>query len=509
VRWEAQSTLAQRADFIARGEHPLESAPLSQTQINWECNTHNPTARIHAWCGDRFTAAEKADTFATINQWFEAYKTSPDIYDKDGPVFSNYFGGHLLGFGVAGLATAGENPRGREIADYMRARFEQVKGAFTSGVFAGGYPLEAYTYGTNHFVRILEYAAAVRTATGEDLLGANTANKIVRSLGSSVPAIDYRLRLPLFYNSPGDEHLYTRSSWSHDAVWASFKASAQHLGSIGDVHAHDMRGAGHISIQRGNDYLLVNSGQWKGQDGWGGNPSAYDLQGASSLRSFVRSFVSLGNGNFLLSDRVHANNATDQKLYFHFNRNGIPQISGNVVTSTVGDSRLFVKTVLPAQAIIRVVPDPVSDTDPTPITYRTEVSDSVASQDLTALHIISATARTVTDMPDTGPILVPARNMFEAAIMTATPKFVLFAASAAPQTIVTYSTAKGGLHLLLDMVPNKTLVVDLDGAMLKSVKVSSQGVASFNAPSGGVFRVEEPSSKTTRQAVPAGPRSAR
>jgi hypothetical protein len=135
-----------------------------------------------AWCGDRFTAAERADTFATINQWFDAYKTSPGIYDKDGPVFSNYFGGHLLGFGVAGLATAGENPRGREIADYMRARFEQVNAAFTSGVFAGGYPLEAYTYGTNHFVRILQYAAAVRTATGEDLLGANSANKIVRSL---------------------------------------------------------------------------------------------------------------------------------------------------------------------------------------------------------------------------------------------------------------------------------------------------------------------------------------
>jgi hypothetical protein len=323
-----------------------------------------------------------------------------------------------------------------------------------------------------------------------------------------------------------------------------------------------MRGAGHISIQRGNDYLLVNSGQWKGQDGWGGNPSAYDgrswrantlfyqnpwgpnyqgsqgfwgtkailayeespdyvykkadltsaydLQGASSLRSFVRSFVSLGNGNFLLSDRVQAANATDEKkLYFHFNRNGIPQISGNVVTSTVGESRLFVKTMLPAQPIIRVVPDPVSDTDPTPITYRTEVSDSVASQDLTALHIMSATARTVTEMPDAGPILVPARNMFGAAIMSATPKFVLFAATASPQTSVTYSTTKAGLHLLLDMAPNKTLVVDLDGAMLKSVKVSSQGVASFNAPSGGVFRLEEPSSKAPRQAVPAGPRSER
>ena len=585
----------------------------------------------YAWCGDRFTAAEKADTFATINQWFDAYKTSPGIIDKDGPVFSNYFGGHLAGFGIAGLATAGENPRGREIADYMRARFEQVNMAFASGVFAGGYPLEGYTYGTNHFVRILQYAAAVRTATGEDLLGPNTANKIVRSLiynlkpnrwqfpdeadnpgdytgimdqtlttmltsmasgneagyvqfflqhlapgpanipagaaikllwGGSVAPIDYRSALPLFYNSPGDEHLYIRSSWGDDAVWASFKASAQHLGSSGDTHGHDMRGAGHISIQRGNDYLLVNSGQWKGQNGWGGNPSAYDLrswrtntlfyqnpwgpnyqgaqgfwgtkniiayeetpdyvykksdltsaynlQGAVALKSFVRSFVSVGNGNFLLSDRIEAGNATDEKkLYFHFNRNGIPKVNGNVVTSTVGESRLFVKTMLPANPVILVVPDPVSDADPTAITYRTEVSDSVASQDLIALHQISATASTVTEIPDAGPITVPARNMFGAAIMSGTPKFVLFAATASPQTSVTYSTARAGLHLLLDMASNKTLVVDLDGTMLKSVKVSSQGVASFSAPSGGVFRVEEPSSRVTRQAEPARPPSAR
>jgi len=589
----------------------------------------------YAWCGDRFTAGEKADTFDTINKWFDLYKTSPGIIDKDGPVFSNYFGGHLVGFGVAGLATAGENPRGREIADYMRARFEQVTTGFASGVFGGGYPLEGYTYGTNHFVRLLQYAAAVRTATGEDLLGASTANKIVRSLiynlkpnrwqftdeadnpgdytgimdqtlptmltsmasgneagyaqfflhnlapgpvtipagpavrllwGSSVPPVDYRSVLPLVYNSPGDEHLYTRSSWADNAVWASFKASAQHLGSSGDTHGHDMRGAGHISIQRGNDYLLVNSGQWKGQNGWGGNPSAYDLrswrantlfyqnpwgdtyrgaqgywgtseilayeespdyvykkadltsaynlQGAASLRSFIRTFVSLGDGTFLLADRVHAGNATDEKtLYFHFNRNGIPKIAGNVVTSTVGDSRLFVKTVLPAAPIIRVAPDPVTDTDPTPITYRTEVSDSAASQDLTALHMIKATASTVTDVPDVDEIPVPVRNMFGAAIRTATPKFVLFAANASPQTSVTYSTSRPGFHLLLDMAPNKTMVVTLDGAMLGSFKVSSQGVATFTAPSGGVFRVQEaggnssPDQRDTRRAPPPAPKA--
>src|SRR5262249_51797436 len=85
-------------------------------------------------------------------------------------------------------------------------------------------------------------------------------------------AVDYRSRMPLIYRSPGDEHLYTRSSWQDDAVWSSFMA--------GDlvVSGHQVRAAGHVSIQRGNDYLLVNSGQWKGPQGWGGHPSSFDTQ---------------------------------------------------------------------------------------------------------------------------------------------------------------------------------------------------------------------------------------
>jgi len=578
----------------------------------------------YAWCGDRLTASEKADTFDSINKWFDLYKTSPGIIDKDGPAFSNYFGGHLIGFGIGGLATAGENPRGREIADYMRARFNQVNDAFTTGVLAGGYPLEGYTYGTNDFVRVLQYASAVRTATGEDLLTGGIANKIVRNLiynlkpnrwqftdeadnpgdytgvmdqtlptmltsmasgadagyaafflqnfasrppvsipagpairliwGASTAPVDYRMTLPLVYNSAGDEHLYTRSSWADDAVWASFKASAQHLGSVGDVHGHDMRGAGHVEIQRGNDFLLVNSGQWKGKDGWGGNPqafdgrswrantlfyqnpwgdtyrgaqgywgvpkilgyeetpdyvykktdltSAYDLQGATSLKSFVRTFVSLGDGRFLLNDLITAANPTDTKtLYFHFNRNGMPQVAGNVVTSTVGDSKLFVNTIFPAQPVIKVAPDPVSDSDSTPITYRTEVSDSVASTDLTALHLLVATSRSVTDLPDVGPIMVPARNMYGAAVNGTTSKFVLFGAGGKAQESVSYTVSRAGVHLLFDMTRNKAMTVTLDGVQLASVKASRQGVVAFKAPSGGTISVRATESRA------AGPKT--
>ena len=567
----------------------------------------------YAWCGDRFTPQEKADTFATINQWFDLYKTSPAIIDKNGPAFSNYFGGHLLGFGVAGLATAGANPRGQEIADYMRSRFTEVQTAFASGVFAGGYPVEGYTYGTNQFVRVLQYMAAVKTATGEDLFeNGSIANKIARNLlyslkpnnwqfpdeadspgdytgimDRTLPAMltsmasgddaaymqflvqhfasgpvtidvspaarllwagsgaakDYRATLPLTYNSPGDEHLFVRSSWMESAVWASFKASPRHLGSAGDVHGHDMRGAGHIAIQRGADYLLVNSGQWKGQDGWGGQPqvfdgrswrantlfyqnpwgpdyrggqgvwgvdsaqtyetgsgyaykkvdltSAYDLLGASTLRLFVRSFVSLMDGTFVVFDRIRSANATDEKtLYFHFNPTGKPQVSGNTLMSTVGESRLFLKTLLPANPLIKVVADPLSDSNAAPSTYRAEVADSAASPQLTALHVIAATASAVPAMVPASTVTVPARNMVGATISGAVPKTVLFSADGSPQSSVSYNASAGGTQLLFDLVPNKTFQVRVNEAAGMSVTASDQGVAVFELPGPGSVRVE-------------------
>src|SRR5262249_24432207 len=86
----------------------------------------------------------------------------------------------------------------------------------------------------------------------------------------SRPSADYRLTQPTWFHSIGDEHFYRRSSWQPDAVWTSM------AGGTANWASHQMRGAGHIAIQRGNDYLLVNSGQWKGPTGDFGTPQAFD-----------------------------------------------------------------------------------------------------------------------------------------------------------------------------------------------------------------------------------------
>jgi hypothetical protein len=313
-------------------------------------------AIAYDWFHDRLTAEQRAAIAQAINLWFDWF-TRAGLANK-GPAYSNYFGGHVMGFGIAGLATAGENPRGREIAGRIRGLFEaHVPPAFATGGFAGGYPVEGFPYGANHFQRLLYYMLAVQTATGAHAV-ANSGypQKIARNLlytlkpnnwqvideascggdhagvlhphlpmvlssllvgtdegrwmqhltrtlaasphgGQEVdpfvrfvfydrarPAADYRLTQPTWFHSPGDQHFFRRSSWQPDAVWISIAGGTTNWAS------HQMRGAGHVAIQRGNDYLLGNSGQWKGSGGVFGNPQAFDLRSWRGNTLFVDDF---------------------------------------------------------------------------------------------------------------------------------------------------------------------------------------------------------------------------
>jgi hypothetical protein len=478
-------------------------------------------AIAYDWLYDRLDAPTKTSMFDTMNAWFDWYKTN--ALDRDGPAYSNYFGGHVLGFGYIGMATAGENPRGSEIAAYIRSRFDATVGAaFTNGVFAGGYPVEGHVYGINHFVRLLSYMQAVKTATGEDLTSKSSyPQKILYSLlynlkpnrwqftdeadyagdltgiadptlsmmlpaltvgspesayaqfffrnrGTSpasdapgidplqlllwhdagLPEADYRKDLPTAHWSPGDDHLYVRSDWSDDAVWMSFRAGASFLGG------HAARTAGHIAIQRGNDYLLVNSGQWKGPQGWGGDPQAFDernwrlntlwyqnpwaarydgAQGVwgsdavkaqqitptyayvkadltsayttripTTLESFTRSVVVLRpSGIVVVFDRVRAGKPDDmKKIVWHVNPNGKRNLTGDVFDSgQIGASRLFIKTVCCLdKPVLSMAADLVSDDNPAPLTYRLEVSEGASTRSMDVITVLEATSSKTASM---------------------------------------------------------------------------------------------------------------
>jgi hypothetical protein len=596
-------------------------------------------AIAYDWLHDRLTTQQKVAVGRALNLWYDWFRRA--AFENSGPAYGNYFGGHLLGFGLAGFATETENPRGREIAAHIRDLFQtHVVPAFASGGFAGGFPVEGYLYGANHFQRLLYYMLAAQTATGGNSVSrSGYPQKIARSLlynlkpnnwqvsdegagagdytGVLSPALpillasllagtdegrwmqhlhrnlaaaphggqatdafvrflfddrarstaDYRLTQPLWYYSPGDEHFYRRSSWQASAVWTSIAGGTTHWAG------HQMRGAGHVAIQRGNDYLLVNSGQWKGTTGDFGTPQAFDLRswrgntlfvddfgdylftgpdyvggqgfwgtsrvvahdggpdfgyiktdltaaygigdrkpGATrSVRSFHRNFLSMGNGVVVVFDRMQFLKANYvKKLYFHLNpAGGPPAISGTTASVRAGGSALFIRTLMPAAPVLRVSGDPVSDTDSRTITYRLEVSDSVARTTFDALHVLVATASATTAMPSTMRLQSTNGTMVGAIVEDGRVQRVgLFSADGVPQSTVEFAADYGsrqtGVHVLADLLPSTRYVITRNGASIGAVQASSQGVLVFQSAAGGLFTVSNRPPATTRRPNPPG-----
>lgn len=302
-------------------------------------------ALMYDWLYDYLDAPTKAAMITTINSYYASYVAGVGWYMGSNPAYDNYFGGHLLGFGTCALATYGDNATAPAMLADIRLKWDNnIPAAFDSGGFSGGSTLESFNYGPSHFIRLLQFAIALQTATGEDIYssyGAKIARNLLYNLkpnrwqstdegdfpgtfvgimSSNLPVVlsaftsgveaewmthfysnlastpyaeanntvqradyftrflfkiprqttDYRNTEPTHFRSLGDEHFYMRSDWTDNAVWASYMA-----GNIRWV-GHAQNSAGHISIQRGGDYLLVNSGQWKGADGLTGSPRNFN-----------------------------------------------------------------------------------------------------------------------------------------------------------------------------------------------------------------------------------------
>jgi hypothetical protein len=361
-------------------------------------------------------------------------------------------------------------------------------------------------------------------------------------IDSTRPAISYNAQ-PLLYSSPGDNHFYGRSDWTTGAVWSSFLGNTIHWGD------HQTRAAGHIAIQRGNDYLLVSNAQWKGSDGISGNPQIddneswrtntlyfsdggslttgtygggqgfwgttgvvaskvgsnyvyakanlveaypngnhYPYNGSNTLTTFVRSYVFLGDKYWVVWDRAQsASSSYTMKRFWHFNKNGQPTLNQNTLTSTVGSSSLFVTTLLPASAMISVIGDGVSGmTDTNVSTYRAEVSNPSASTSLNALTVIDADSSS-SSQPTTTIVSVTGGNMVGAQIADATPRVMLFSTDGTAQTSASYSTSYSGTgqHVIADLAPGNYTVI-LNGSQISSQTVGVDGTLSFSSASGAL-----------------------
>lgn len=107
----------------------------------------------------------KAALVSKVNSWFDWYKST--AYEKNGPSLSNYFGGHLLGFGTAGMAMDDDNDASHQMLPYMKTLWDATVAVdFTNGGSqSGGWPQQGFNYGPSHIIRLIKFAQAYKVFT--------------------------------------------------------------------------------------------------------------------------------------------------------------------------------------------------------------------------------------------------------------------------------------------------------------------------------------------------------
>lgn len=374
-----------------------------------------------------------------------------------------------------------------------------------------------------------------------------------------VTPVDYTATEPLSYFSPGDKHTYARTDWTTSAVETTFAAGAVKYTD------HQNKNAGHIALQRGGDFLLINSGEWNlsknathpAQYAIDGTPETYDdsnqesgrmnslyywdggsanagrclhqvaaydgclgawgkevavthkeppeyayskadlrtaynaptwPEWSTSINAYERSFLSIDGVSFVF-DRINVTSATATRvLRWHFNSEATNSITGNVVKSSVGESNLFVVSVLPAGSSIALVDEPKTFGGTDRITTRADISDPAVSADTRLLTVLAPTASSVSSVPPTNSIA--ATGFVGALYADATPRVALFSDTGEARSGVTYSiTASGTVrHVIADLAPG-TYAIRQNGTALASQTVGADGTLAFTSTDGGNFAV--------------------
>jgi hypothetical protein len=152
-------------------------------------------ALVYDWCYDQLSSGQKTATAVTAHTWLAW--TSANAFgrgaDEGSEPNSNYVGGHILGYGPLGYTLYGDDANAQDIIDFATGLWTNVIGpgfsapvvgnqfAYTSprgiGIFYSGVPTE-YNYNSGHFMRLMQYMLAIKTATGSELSNAVNYRKL-------------------------------------------------------------------------------------------------------------------------------------------------------------------------------------------------------------------------------------------------------------------------------------------------------------------------------------------
>jgi hypothetical protein len=367
---------------------------------------------------------------------------------------------------------------------------------------------------------------------------------------ASRTATDYRLTEPPYYYSNGDGHTIWRTDWTDNALWSAFLASPASF-----TAGHQGRAAGGLEIQRGSDLLLINAQQWKGNTGWSGSPesftttsdmastlffddlgdylrtgaqylggqqftgkpnvpvsaltpnyayvsanlsSAYEsptpVASKRTLLYFYRTFIAMRDGVYLTLDRVSAlKNTYTKELRFHLNPvNGAPVQTGNIVSSVVGTSQLYLNPVFPSTASVKVA----QNTGGAP-TYRAEITDAAGGANMDVLTMMYATGAG-TALPPTSMLTTIDSNFYGVEVADPIgPKVMVLAknsGSGTTYTTTSFTTAAAGTESILvaNLSPG-VYVVKKNGTVLSGYNAASVGTGGtlFINSTAGSFTVTQ------------------
>ncbi len=393
---------------------------------------------LHDYAG--LTPALQQEFYTTLNamlDWYGAYG-----YEHDGDLGNYFIRGYLTGTMYTAYATGTENPRGDEFKTLSAVLLQRTFDALNQHLPGGYGPQGQYTDGVTQ--DCLDIFTLWKALTGDDRLAqlewtensvraiihgtkpdrvtfydggdwstlpaqplvsamqeflnvlpahpmAPYARQFLKDSNLSVPAgtvTDYKIDFPLSYCAKESGPVYMRSTWATNAVWASHAA-----GPI--LYDHQHYDQGHITIQRGADYMLVDSGGYgfgdtvyhntllfddrgagdistypPGQGGWGfgdvhlykyadGGDFVYsqsDFTRAyaaahdglqNSVTAAIRSVLYLRPGLFVVHDQAQSAR-TGVKKTFNANFAAPLSRSGSTFSMTTGQSKLFMTSILPA-----------------------------------------------------------------------------------------------------------------------------------------------------------------
>ena len=400
------------------------------------------------------TAELRQEFYTVLNAQLDWYTASgyegPNLYEN--PIGNYYIRGYLTGAMFTAYATDSDNPRAfadGDLKPLARTLLMQTFDKMQANLPGGYGPQGTYSEGTNQdmlqlfdlWKRLtgldgnaedlapqLEWTANLVPATihgtkpdratfydGGDwndlpatpLVGsmmafvkylpnhpmAPYARQLLSDVGSPVAGAmtDYKSGpgvFPLSYLAKFTGPLYARSDWQTSAVWASLAD-----GPIIEDHQH--MDQGHITLQRGADYLLINSGGYgmldtlpwhnslgfddrgagdhivypPGQGSWGPDaaitryedqntfvyaeadiaPAYVNNDGVTnSVTSALRTFVYLRPDVVFVHDEMQVANPGVKKLFnVNFNAASVAR-SGDIFSAVHGDSKLFMRALVPA-----------------------------------------------------------------------------------------------------------------------------------------------------------------